>query len=66
MPLMRCSENGKSGWKWGDSGKCYTSEDGKELATKQGQAIEANKHANAQAKPGILTSFLNALRKFTG
>jgi hypothetical protein len=24
MPLTRCSEDGKPGWKWGESGKCYT------------------------------------------
>lgn len=23
MPIKSCSENGKSGFKWGDSGKCY-------------------------------------------
>ena len=26
MPLKRCSENEKSGWKWGDSGKCTLEE----------------------------------------
>ncbi len=24
MPIMRCSKNGKPGWKWGKNGKCYT------------------------------------------
>lgn len=24
MPLMACRENGKPGYKWGESGKCYT------------------------------------------
>lgn len=24
MPVKRCRENGKPGWKWGDRGKCYT------------------------------------------
>jgi hypothetical protein len=24
MPLKRCTEAGKRGWKWGDRGKCYT------------------------------------------
>jgi len=24
MPVHSCQEDGKKGWKWGDSGKCYT------------------------------------------
>lgn len=24
MPIKSCEENGKPGYKWGDSGKCYT------------------------------------------
>ena len=24
MPVKACSEKGLNGWKWGDSGKCYT------------------------------------------
>ena len=40
MPLKKCSSDGKSGWKWGDSGKCYTGKDGKKKAIKQGVAIE--------------------------
>jgi len=23
MPIKECSEEGKSGYKWGDAGKCY-------------------------------------------
>lgn len=45
MPLQRCQDQGKNGWKWGDSGKCYTGPDAKEKAKKQGQAIEINKRA---------------------
>jgi len=40
MPLKKCSESGKSGWKWGDKGKCYIGKDGKKKALKQGVAIE--------------------------
>lgn len=40
MPLKKCGSDGKSGWKWGDSGKCYTGPDGKKKAIKQGVAIE--------------------------
>ena len=43
MPLKRCSENKDSGWKWGDSGKCYTGRDAKKKAIKQGVAIEGPK-----------------------
>tara|TARA_R100001594_G_C3959254_1_gene244920 strand:- start:138 stop:419 length:282 start_codon:yes stop_codon:yes gene_type:complete len=43
MPLKRCSEDEKSGWKWGDSGKCYTGRDAKKKAIKQGVAIEGPK-----------------------
>jgi hypothetical protein len=39
MPLKRCQKDGKSGWKWGDSGKCYTGEGGKKKAIAQGVAI---------------------------
>jgi hypothetical protein len=24
MPIKQCQEQGKPGFKWGDSGKCYT------------------------------------------
>lgn len=47
MPLMRCQEEDKPGWKWGDSGKCYIYDAGneeseaaaKEKAMKQAVAI---------------------------
>jgi hypothetical protein len=41
---MRCQQDGKSGWKWGKSGKCYTGPNAKEKALAQGRAIEANKN----------------------
>lgn len=40
MPLKRCQRNGKKGWKWGDSGKCYIGPGAKQKAIKQGIAIE--------------------------
>ena len=43
MPLKKCSENEKSGWKWGDSGKCYTGREAKKKAIKQGIVIEGPK-----------------------
>jgi len=39
MPLMRCQKNGKSGWKFGKNGHCYTGKDAKLKAIKQGFAI---------------------------
>ena len=41
MPVKPCSKNGKSGYKWGDSGKCYTGPGAREKAIKQGKAIKA-------------------------
>jgi len=40
MPLKRCSNDGKSGYKWGDKGNCYTGKDAKKKAIRQGVAIE--------------------------
>lgn len=41
MPVKRCSSGGKSGWKWGDSGKCYTGANAKKKAQAQGRAAYA-------------------------
>jgi len=57
MPVKSCQENGKPGWKWGDSGKCYTytpgdkvsSERAREKAKKQGRAIQVNKASDIQS-----------------
>ena len=40
MPLKKCSEDKQSGWKWGDTGKCYTGKNAQQKAIKQGIAIE--------------------------
>jgi phage head maturation protease len=44
MPLKRCQDDDQPGWKWGDSGKCYTYTRGDEASEK-----EARKKAMAQA-----------------
>lgn len=52
MPIKECKENNKPGFKYGDSGKCYTYDPNnqdsknaaKEKAAKQGRAIEIRKH----------------------
>jgi len=40
MPIKDCQIGGKSGYKWGDEGKCYTGPEGKKKAIAQGIAIE--------------------------
>ena len=50
MPVKSCRKNGKPGYKYGDSGKCYTYEPGNDASRKrarkqareQGRAIRAN------------------------
>jgi phage I-like protein len=39
MPLQECQSNGKGGWRWGESGRCYTGPGAKKKAIKQGLAI---------------------------
>jgi hypothetical protein len=33
MPVQSCTENGKNGWSYGKSGKCYIYPDGDEKAS---------------------------------
>ena len=44
MPVKRCSVDGKSGHKYGDSGKCYTGEGSHAKAETQGRAIKSSQH----------------------
>jgi len=44
MPLKRCEDDGRPGWKWGDEGKCYTFTEGDEESE-----TAARKKAMAQA-----------------
>ena len=44
MPIQRCTKDGKSGFRYGPEGFCYTGPRAREKARKQGQAIEINKH----------------------
>jgi len=39
MPVQKCSKDGKSGFKYGKSGKCYTGKGAKKKAIKQGLAV---------------------------
>lgn len=43
MPLKKCRKDKKSGYKYGDSGKCYTGTSGRKKAKRQGVAIEISK-----------------------
>lgn len=35
MPLKKCQSDNKSGWKWGDAGKCYTYTEGDKQSEKE-------------------------------
>ena len=51
MPVKSCQKSGKPGFKWGDSGYCYTytsgnkqsKEQARQKAIRQGRAIQVNK-----------------------
>lgn len=55
MPIMSCRSNGKPGYKYGESGHCYTYTPGNEQsrkqarsrAAKQGRAIEWRRHKSS-------------------
>ncbi|MFZ7121765.1 MAG: hypothetical protein ACOWWH_12565 [Eubacteriaceae bacterium] len=40
MPVKKCTNKGKTGYKWGNMGKCYTGTSAKAKAAKQGIAIK--------------------------
>ena len=43
MPVKECQENNKSGYKWGDSGKCYTypqNDEGKKRKAKKSAILQ--------------------------
>lgn len=45
MPIKTCTSKGKSGFKFGDAGKCFTGKSGRSRAARQGRAIEASKYS---------------------
>lgn len=59
MPVMRCKSGGKSGYKFGKSGKCFTGPGSRSKAAAQGRAIKARGDQNEFA-----ISQLNRLRQF--
>lgn len=52
MPLQNCTDSGKSGWRWGKSGKCYTGPQGKKKAIQQGISIEGPEKFQRMASAG--------------
>jgi hypothetical protein len=68
MPVQRCQEGGKSGWRWGKQGKCYIGgKEAKKKALKQGYAIDPEHFAEVAAEsPDITTDEVyNALLEET-
>ena len=49
MPLQKCTKDGKSGWKYGDSGTCYTGNGAREKARKQGVAIKISQQKHGKS-----------------
>jgi len=49
MPLTRCEKEGKPGWKWGQSGACYTYD-----PKKLGSEARAKNKAKEQAAAIII------------
>ena len=46
MPVHTCTKDGKQGYKYGSSGKCYTGAGAKTKAAAQGRAINANRKSS--------------------
>jgi len=42
MPVKKCKSGGKSGYKYGGKGKCYTGSGAKKKASRQGRAVKAS------------------------
>jgi len=61
MPIEPCRENNKPGFRYGKTGRCYTytagdarsRERARELAARQGRAIEANMSAEEKVAEGL-------------
>ena len=60
MPVQKC---GKSGWQWGQSGKCFTGPGAREKALKQGRAIEANKDRTKSRMGQLLAAIKEVIDK---
>ena len=58
MPVMRCRRRGRPGYKWGQSGKCYTYSPGDETArqTARARARRQGRAIAARTRNAILTA----------
>lgn len=64
MPIMRCQKDGKSGFKAGPTGFCFTGPGAEEKAKKQLAAIKASQARNDDQKRNIQN--LREIRRATG
>lgn len=48
MPVQPCQEDGEHGYRWGQSGKCYTGKNAQRKALQQGVAIEKDKQRRGE------------------
>lgn len=52
MPVHKATQNGKTGYQWGQHGKVYTGPDARAKAAAQGRAAYANGYTGkANSKP---------------
>ncbi len=51
MPVMTCTKDGKSGYKWGRNGVCFVGVDAKERAAKVGAAIKSKESKRGRRSP---------------
>lgn len=55
MPIIKCQSNGQQGFKFGQSGKCFTGPGAREKAARQGQAIKASQFVKDRAFFSLFT-----------
>lgn len=63
MPVQSCQAKGKSGYKWGQSGKCFIGRGSRAKAARQGRAIQANNTCMCERWKGR-TLFINGKKIF--
>lgn len=64
MPIKKCVIDGKDGWKYGDTGKCYTGPDGKQKAIAQAIAINGG-NPPANEKLEIMKEIIEKMAAIT-
>lgn len=61
MPIKPCTKDGKSGFKYGDGGHCYTGPGAREKAAKQGRAIEISRHTHTKSRMQTLLEEIDTI-----